>query len=239
MKMMIAIGRHEGYFDNTNSVRNIPRLVQPIFQLKMTSSKSPGTRAATLAILLAMTALAQTNREPAPANLCEIFSSPARYNHKAVTVEGVLSPSIHSLFLSIPECDTKADIDFTAQAILPASWESLPHGKELRRYLHRGKSATVRLTGTFEADPQRYGPDGLGSGLLSTESPLWEPPHQASVSNALRLLKPILVKDLAESARRNASTRKAASRAAGPASQSNATCAPQGCCRNPSPLSAA
>jgi hypothetical protein len=126
----------------------------------MMSSRSSMAKASMLAIMLTVTAFAQTNPESVPAKLCEVFSSPAEYNHKTVTVEGVLSPSIHSLFLSSPECNGKADPDFTTQAVLPASWETLPNGKELRKYLHRGKSASVKLTGTFEADPQRYGPDG-------------------------------------------------------------------------------
>jgi len=113
-----------------------------------------------LAVILQATASAQTRPEPLTAKLCEVFSSPAEYNHKVVTVDGVLAPSIHSLFLSAPACNANDGPDFTTQGVLPESWETLPNGKELRKFLHRGKGATVKLTGTFEADPQRYGPDG-------------------------------------------------------------------------------
>lgn len=113
-----------------------------------------------LAMVLTMAALVQALPGPVVAKLCDVFSSPAEYNHKVVLVEGVISPSIHSLFLSSSACNAKEDADFTTQAVLPGSWETLPNGKELRKYLRRGKSASVKLTGTFEADPQRYGPDG-------------------------------------------------------------------------------
>ncbi len=126
----------------------------------MTYNRTPTVRAVMLAIMLTATAPAQTNPEPVATKLCEVFSSPAQYNHKVVTIEGVLAPSIHSLFLSSPACNAKDDPDFTTQAVLPESWETLPHGKELRKFLYRGKAATVKLTGAFEADPQRFGPDG-------------------------------------------------------------------------------
>jgi hypothetical protein len=126
----------------------------------MSHSRSSTAKALMLAIILTVTASAQTRPEPVVVKLCEVFSSPTEYNHKVVTVEGVLAPSIHSLFFSSPACNAKDGPDFTTQAVLPESWETLPHGKELRKFLHRGKAATVKLTGTFEADPQRYGPDG-------------------------------------------------------------------------------
>lgn len=116
-------------------------------------------RAVMLAIISIVAASALAQPEPVVANLRDVFSSPAEYNHKVLSVEGVISPSIHSLFLSSPVCNVTG-ADLTTQAVLPASWETLPHGKELRKYLHRGKSAAVKLIGTFEADPQRYGPDG-------------------------------------------------------------------------------
>lgn len=128
--------------------------------LKMRNSRSSIVGACMLTMVLTMAALVQAQPGPAVAKLCEVFSSPAEYNHKVASVEGVISPSIHSLFLSSPACNAKEDPDFTTQAVLPASWETLPNGKELRKYLRRGKSASVKLTGTFEADPQRYGPDG-------------------------------------------------------------------------------
>jgi hypothetical protein len=126
----------------------------------MNSSRSSIIRSVMLAVILQAAASAQAGSGPATAKLCDVFTSPTGYNHKMVSVEGVISPSIHSLFLSSPACKAKEDADFTTQAVLPESWEALPNGKELRKFLHRGKSATVKLTGTFEADPQRYGPDG-------------------------------------------------------------------------------
>ncbi len=126
----------------------------------MSSSRSSIVRYFALAVILQAGASAQTGTGPVTANLCDIFTSPAEYNHKVVSVEGVISPSIHSLFLSSPACNGKEDADFTTQAVLPPSWETLPNGKALRKFLHRRKSASVKLTGTFEADSQRYGPDG-------------------------------------------------------------------------------
>lgn len=134
----------------------------------MTSNRTSIVWAVILAIMLTMTAPAQANPEPIVVKLCEVFSSPEVYNHKMVTVEGVLAPSIHSVFLCSPACNTKDGPDFTTQAVLPESWEMLPHGKELRKFLHRGKAATVRLTGTFESDLQRYGPDGARFRLVIT-----------------------------------------------------------------------
>ena len=115
--------------------------------------------AAMLMIILTVAVSARAQPESIAANLCNVLSSPSEYNHKVVSVEGVISPSIHSLFLSSPTC-RQENADFTTQAVLPASWETLLNGKALRKFLHRGKSASVKLTGTFEADPRRYGPDG-------------------------------------------------------------------------------
>jgi len=126
----------------------------------MMSNSGSTVRAVILAIILQATASAQTEQQPVTANLCDVFVSPAVYNQKVLSVEGVISPSYHSLFLSSPACRPKEDLDLTTEAILPLSWESIPNGKQLRRFLHRGKSASVRLVGTFEGDAHRYGPDG-------------------------------------------------------------------------------
>lgn len=45
------------------------------------------------------------------------------------------------------------------QAILPKAWESLPNGKQLRKFLSKGKPAHVKVTGTFESGADRYGLD--------------------------------------------------------------------------------
>jgi hypothetical protein len=140
----------------------------------MNNSSSLVICAVLLAIMLQAAASPQTRLEPVTANLCNVLVSPAVYNQKVVAVEGVLSPSIHSLFLSSPSCKPKEGLDLTTQAVLPPSWESLPNGKQLRNFLHRGKSASVKLIGTFEADAHRYGPDGARfrftiTGILSVE----------------------------------------------------------------------
>jgi hypothetical protein len=123
-------------------------------------NRSPTIRAVMLAIMLQAAASAQTRPEPLAANLCDVFASPVTYSHKVLSVKGVLFPSIHSVFLLEPSCKSKGDIDSTTEVILPSSWVSLPNGKELRKFLHRGKSASVKLVGTFEGDANRYGPDG-------------------------------------------------------------------------------
>lgn len=115
---------------------------------------------AVLIIIFIPNLSAQRRSEPASVNLCDVFSSPAKYNHNELSVEGIITPSFHSVFLSSPSCKSEKDADFTTQAVLPSSWESLPNGKELRKFLRRGKSARVKLIGMFEADAERYGPDG-------------------------------------------------------------------------------
>src|SRR5271170_6335713 len=94
-------------------------------------------RSAMLAVILQVAVSAQTGPEHVAANLCDVFLSPAAYNLKEVSVEGVLSPSFHSLFLSSPSCRHKEGLDLTTEAILPPSWDSLPNGKHLRKFLHR------------------------------------------------------------------------------------------------------
>jgi len=141
----------------------------------MSNSTSSMIKAVLLAVILQAAASAQTRPEPVTANLCDVLVSPAVYNQKLVAVEGVLSPSIHSLFLSSASCKSKEDLDLTTQAVLPPSWESLPNGKQLRKFLRHGKSASVKLIGTFEADAHRYGPDGARfrlsiKGILSVEN---------------------------------------------------------------------
>ena len=54
----------------------------------------------------------------------------------------------------------REDLHVTTEAILPPSWDSSRNGKRLRKFLHRGKSASVKLIGTFEYDGDGYGPCG-------------------------------------------------------------------------------
>lgn len=106
-------------------------------------------------------------REPVDQSRSTSGSRPPDYDparcvsscHEAARKED-MSLRLDSLFPSSPACNGKESADLTSQAVLPPSWETLPNGKALRRFLQRRRSASVRRTGTFEADLQRYGPDG-------------------------------------------------------------------------------
>ena len=124
-----------------------------------------------LAIVLWATAPAQTRQQPVTTNLCDVVVSPDVYNGRALTVAGILVPSEHSLGLYSPECKPKYGFDVTIQAVLPAAWESLPNGKQLRKFLKRGKEARVKLTGTFESAAGRYGPDAARFRFAVSEIP--------------------------------------------------------------------
>jgi hypothetical protein len=113
-----------------------------------------------LATILQAAVSAQVRPEPVAANLCDVFRSPAVYNQKVLSVEGVLFPSFHSVFLLSPSCMPREDLHVTTEAILPPSWDSSRNGKKLRKFLHRRKSASVKLIGTFEYSGYGYGPDG-------------------------------------------------------------------------------
>jgi hypothetical protein len=125
----------------------------------MISTRRSTTRAVMLTIVLQAAALAQTHQQPVTANLCEVVASPVRYNKRVLTVEGILSPSEHSLALYNPSCKPKEGFDVTIEALLPTAWVSLPNGKKLQKFLKSGKEASVRVTGTFETGDGRYGPD--------------------------------------------------------------------------------
>jgi len=114
------------------------------------------------AVLLAFilhAASAQTPQQPVTANLCEVVASPESYNGKVLLVEGILLPGEHSVLLYSSSCIPKESFDVGIQAVFPPEWESSPKGKQLRQFLHRGKSASVKLIGTFESGNGRYGPD--------------------------------------------------------------------------------
>jgi hypothetical protein len=128
-----------------------------------------------LAIILQATASAQTHQVPVTANLCEVVASPDVYNNRVLTVEGILFPSEHSLSLYNSSCKPKEGYDVTIQAVLPPAWESLPNGKQLRKFLHRGKSASVKLIGTFESGAYSYGPDGARFRFVISEISSVEP----------------------------------------------------------------
>ena len=146
-------------------------------------NKSSWTRAGALAIVLTATTFAQTRDESVAVNLCDVFASPNSYNHKVLAVKGILFPSVHSVFLLGSSCELKGNIDSTTEAILPPSWVSKPNGKELRAFLHRGKSASVTLVGTFKGDGiRRYGPDGDEISIHDQQkSPRSQRHHQTSI----------------------------------------------------------
>lgn len=133
------------------------------------STKAKVMRSAMLAIMLQAGASAQARPGPVAVNLCDVFLSPAEYNQKVMSVEGILFPSIHSVFLLTPSCRFKEDVDSTTQAVFPSEWVSLPNGKQLRKFLSHRKSAKVKLVGTFESGPNRYGADGTRFQFLISE----------------------------------------------------------------------
>jgi hypothetical protein len=122
-----------------------------------------------LATFLQAAASAQVRPEPVAANLCDVFQSPAVYDQKVLSVEGVLLPSEHCLFLIGPSCRSTHDLDFSTEAILPPSWDSSRNGKELRKFLHRRKRVGVKLIGTFEYSGHPYGPEGTRFRFVKSE----------------------------------------------------------------------
>lgn len=112
-----------------------------------------------LATILRAAAPAHAQQQPAAINLCDVVASPSGYNQKMLTVEGILFPGEHSLSLYSPSCKPTEQSDVSMQAVLPKAWESLPNGKQLRKFLSKGKPAHVKVTGTFESGADRYGPD--------------------------------------------------------------------------------
>ena len=112
-----------------------------------------------LAAVLQFAPSSQTDREPVPVDLCRVVGLPDRYNEKALSVEGILSPGEHSLTLYSPACKPKDGFDVSIQAVLPPNWESLPNGKHLRKILRSRKDARVTLNGKFQSGNGRYGPD--------------------------------------------------------------------------------
>jgi hypothetical protein len=117
-------------------------------------------RGVMVATILQAVVSAQVRPEPVAANLCEVIASPADYNKRVLSTEGTLFTGEHSLTLYSPSCPPKLGINARIEAVLPPSWESLPNGKQLRKFFHRRKSASVKLIGTFESGAYSYGPDG-------------------------------------------------------------------------------
>src|SRR5215813_11126536 len=86
----------------------------------------------------------QTGTEPQKVNFCDVVASPANYSGKTLSVEVILSPSEHALYLFGSTCvQPKEGYDHTTQAVLPMGWESLPNGKKLRAILKHHRPAKV------------------------------------------------------------------------------------------------
>ena len=126
-------------------------------------------RGVMVATILQAAVSAQVRPEPVVANLCEVVASPADYNKKVLSIEGILFPSEHSLLLYSPSCRPKVGFATGIDAVLPPEWQSLRNGKQLRKFLHRRKSASVKLIGTFESGAYSYGPDGARFRLVISE----------------------------------------------------------------------
>jgi hypothetical protein len=114
-----------------------------------------------VATILQAAVSAQVRPEPVAANLCEVVASPADYNKRVLSIEGILFPGEHSLILYSSSCRPRVGLDTRIQAVLPPEWESLRNGKQLRKFLKHGKEAHVRLSGMFESGGDRYGQDAV------------------------------------------------------------------------------
>lgn len=112
-----------------------------------------------LALILCGVASAQARPEPVEVELCKVVASPGKYDGKLLSVEGILSPSEHSLVLYSPSCKPREGLDVGIQAVFPPAWDSWPLAKQLQRILRSRKNAHVRVSGTFESGIDRYGPD--------------------------------------------------------------------------------
>lgn len=112
-----------------------------------------------LALIFTAPQLSSPSQLRAEIDLCKLVAASSEYNGKVLTVEGVLYPGDHSLVLYSPSCAPKEGSDVSMQAVLPIAWESSPKGKQLRKFIRKGKPAQVTVTGLFESGPDRYGPD--------------------------------------------------------------------------------
>jgi hypothetical protein len=132
-------------------------------------------RSVIVAIILQAAVSAQVGPKPVAANLCDVVASPAEYDNKVLSVEGVLSPGEHSLALYGPSCPAREGVNLRTQAVLPPEWESLRNGKQLRKFLKHGKKARVRLSGMFDSKDGPYGPDGAMFRFVISEISSVEP----------------------------------------------------------------
>src|ERR1700719_3960999 len=75
----------------------------------------------------------QTGGEPEKVNFCDVVAFPGDYNGKILSVEVILNPSEHALYLFGPACVRPQEgYDHTTQAVLPTGWEAVSNGKKLR-----------------------------------------------------------------------------------------------------------
>jgi hypothetical protein len=65
----------------------------------MSGSKKFDSSSVMLAVILPDAASAQTRPDPVAVDLCKVVASPAEYNGKVLSVEGILLPSEHSVLL--------------------------------------------------------------------------------------------------------------------------------------------
>jgi len=110
-------------------------------------------------LLATLSTTGQAQTEPEQVNFCDVVASPTNYDGKLLSVEAILQPGFHSLFLYRSVCPSKEGFDVTTQAILPDGWESLPNGKKVRQSIKQGRSAKVQLVGIFRSSVER-GQDG-------------------------------------------------------------------------------
>jgi hypothetical protein len=144
--------------------------------LTISINSNPAVVAVMLVLILPAVAAPQALHQTVVTNLCDVVASPHDYSNRMLTLRGILLPSEHSLALYSPSCKPREGFDVTMQAVLPTGWESLPNGKQLRKFLKKGKEAQVELTGTFESGTGRYGPDAarfrfVVSGIFIVQDP--------------------------------------------------------------------
>jgi hypothetical protein len=100
---------------------------------------------------------AQTERPPL-VGLCQVVTSPAKYDKQVLTMEGILSPGEHSLVFYNTSCTPKEGSDSRVLVVLPTD-DSSPNGKKLSKILRSRRDARVTLSGRFESSGGPYGPD--------------------------------------------------------------------------------
>jgi hypothetical protein len=114
----------------------------------------------TVLVLFASTfASGQTASEPKKADFCGVVASPSHYYGKLLSVQVILAPSEHALYLYGTACVPKQGYDVTTKAILPPTLESLPNGKRLIAILRRQRAAKAEVVGTFENNAEPFGLD--------------------------------------------------------------------------------